>query len=158
MSLRLSPITVTAARKLVRSWHRNLPDIQGGLFATSVIETGGLRVGVAIAGNPARVWQDQAKLVISRCATTGHDNACSMLYGALARAAKALGYIEVWTYTLPELMAWVREEAGPYQRRRMVAPLAHTQRCKTSRAETQMAEEIRMTSPTLLPDTGARKR
>jgi hypothetical protein len=25
-----------------------------------------------------------------------------MVYGALARAAKALGYEEVWTYTLPE--------------------------------------------------------
>lgn len=40
--------------------------------------------------------------MISRVATEGAENACSMLYGAMARAAKALGWSEVWTYTLPE--------------------------------------------------------
>ena len=40
--------------------------------------------------------------MISRVATTGAENACSKLYGALCRAAKALGYVEAWTYTLPE--------------------------------------------------------
>jgi hypothetical protein len=59
-------------------------------------------VGVAVAGNPSRVWQNEAKLVISRVATEGYENACSMLYGALCRAAKALGYVEVWTYTLKD--------------------------------------------------------
>ena len=59
-------------------------------------------VGVAIAGNPSMVWQGTGRIVISRVATPGHENACSMLYGALCRAAKALGYREVWTYTLPE--------------------------------------------------------
>lgn len=32
----------------------------------------------------------------------GTKQACSMLYGAMCRAARALGYTEVWTYTLPE--------------------------------------------------------
>jgi hypothetical protein len=58
--------------------------------------------GVAIAGNPARVWQGQAKLVISRVATDETRNACSMPYGAICRAAQSLGYREAWTYTLPE--------------------------------------------------------
>jgi hypothetical protein len=31
----------------------------------------------------------------------GAENVCSMLYGALCRAGKALGYTEAWTYTLP---------------------------------------------------------
>lgn len=97
----IAPCTVKAARKLVREWHRHLPLVQGGLFAAKCVADGRC-VGVAIAGNPSRVWQDTGRLVISRVATIGHENACSELYGALCRAAKALGYREAWTYTLPE--------------------------------------------------------
>ena len=59
-------------------------------------------LGVAVAGNPPRVWQGTGRMVISRVATVGAENACSALYGAMARAAKALGYREAWTYTLPD--------------------------------------------------------
>jgi hypothetical protein len=62
----------------------------------------GVVVGVAIAGNPARVWQGSGRVVISRVATLQHANACSKLYGAICRAAEALGYREAWTYTLPD--------------------------------------------------------
>jgi hypothetical protein len=92
---------VKAARKTVRAWHRHLPDLQGGLFAARCMVDGQC-VGVAVAGNPSRAWQGTGRIVISRVATDGHENACSMLYGALARAAKALGYVEAWTYTLPD--------------------------------------------------------
>lgn len=98
--LSIEPLTVKAARKQVKEWHRHLPDIQGGLFAAAVYANGEL-AGVAIAGNPARVWQGTARLVIARVATNETKNACSMLYGALCRAAKALGHREAWTYTLP---------------------------------------------------------
>ncbi len=98
----IAPCTVKAARRKVSEWHRHLPDLQGGLFAAQYLDDDGNCVGVAVAGNPSRVWQGQAKLVISRVATTGYENACSALYGSLCRAAKALGYLEVWTYTLPE--------------------------------------------------------
>lgn len=100
VTLELRPCSVKAARRLVKSWHRHLPDIQGGLFAVCCVAADGECVGVGIAGNPARAWQNHARLVISRCATNGYENACSMIYGALCRAAKALGYAEVWTYTL----------------------------------------------------------
>lgn len=98
----LAPCTVKAALKLVSAWHRHLPELQGGLFAARVVDADGECLGVAIAGNPSRVWQESGKIVISRVATTGTENACSMLYGSLCRAAKALGYQEAWTYTLPE--------------------------------------------------------
>jgi hypothetical protein len=98
--LEIKPITVKAARKQVKQWHRHLEDVQGGLFAASVHADGEL-AGVAVAGNPARVWQGTARLVISRVATNETKNACSMLYGAICRAAKALGWREAWTYTLP---------------------------------------------------------
>ncbi len=35
-------------------------------------------------------------------ATDGTKNACSMLYGAAWRAARALGWLRLVTYTLPE--------------------------------------------------------
>lgn len=100
--MRLWPCTVKAARETVKLWHRHLPNVQGGLFAVQCIDEEGRCIGVAIAGNPARVWQGSGRIVISRVATDGAENACSMLYGAMCRAAKALGYLEAWTYTLPD--------------------------------------------------------
>lgn len=101
MRLTIEPITVRQALLVVAQWHRHLPRLQGGLFATS-IHADGERAGVAIAGNPARVWQGTGRIVISRVATNETRNACSMLYGAICRAAQALGYREAWTYTLPD--------------------------------------------------------
>jgi len=93
-------MTVKAARRHVKEWHRHLPDLQGGLFAVGV-QLDSVLVGVGVCANPARMWQGTGRVIISRVATDGHDNACSMVYGALCRAAKALGYREAWTYTLP---------------------------------------------------------
>ena len=99
--LEIMPCTVKAAIKQVAQWHRHLKDLQGGLFAAQVVSRGEC-VGVAVFGNPSRVWQNTGRGVIVRVATPGFENACSMLYGSLCRAAKALGYREAWTYTLPE--------------------------------------------------------
>jgi hypothetical protein len=99
--VRVHPITTKAAIAWVRRTHRHLPELQGGLFAVAIHDGSELR-GVAIAGNPPRVWQGTGRIVISRVSTDGAENGCSMLYGAICRAAKALGYREAWTYTLPE--------------------------------------------------------
>ena len=59
--------------------------------------------GVAIVGRPvARMSDNGWTLEVNRCCTDGSKNACSMLYGAAWRAAKALGYKRLVTYTLPE--------------------------------------------------------
>lgn len=108
MGYELTPVTGRAAIKWVAETHRHLPKLQGALFAVGVKRDGEL-VGVATAGNPARVWQGTGRLVITRCATKPdqpgiNDHAapvCTMLYSAICRAAKALGYREAWTYTLP---------------------------------------------------------
>lgn len=105
---RIVPVTGRAALKWIADHHRHLPRVQGALFAAGVALDGEL-VGVATAGNPARVWQGTGRMVISRCAAVpglpGHGKhaapACTMLYGALCRAGSALGYSEAWTYTLP---------------------------------------------------------
>lgn len=101
--MRIADCTVSEARRIVKQWHRHLPGIQGGLFAVKIVDDSGNVLGCAVAGNPPRVWQGTGRLVISRVAVAeGTPNGCSMLYGALVRAARALGWREVWTYTLPE--------------------------------------------------------
>lgn len=52
-------------------------------------------------GRPvARHMDDGFTLEVNRVATDGCDNACSALYGAAWRAARALGYRKLITYTL----------------------------------------------------------
>jgi hypothetical protein len=55
---------------------------------------------VAIVGRPvARSLDDGTTLEVNRTATDGTPNANSMLYGAAWRAAKAIGYRRLITYT-----------------------------------------------------------
>lgn len=109
--VRLAPITTKRAILEVKRMHRHLPRVQGGLFSASVVDGEGedeRLLGVAIAGHPPRVWMGTGVIVILRVACVDareHPearNACSMLYGSLCRAAKALGYVGVWTYTLQD--------------------------------------------------------
>lgn len=109
MTYRVAPCTIKAAKKQVAAWHRHLKKLQGGLFAAQIIGPDGECCAVAVFGNPSRVWQNTGRGVITRVAAKeglpGVGNhaapACTMLYGSLCRAAKALGYLEAWTYTLP---------------------------------------------------------
>jgi hypothetical protein len=60
-------------------------------------------VAVAIVGKPvARLLDDGFTAEVTRLASDGAPNACSMLYGACWRAARALGYRRLVTYTLAE--------------------------------------------------------
>jgi hypothetical protein len=62
---------------------------------------GGVLVGVGVAAVPvARMLADGRTVEITRIATDGHANACSRIYGALCRAAAALGYTRATTTTL----------------------------------------------------------
>ena len=57
--------------------------------------------GVAIAGQPvARKLDDGLTIEIRRVCTDGTRNACSILYAACAKAARAMGYKRIVTYTL----------------------------------------------------------
>lgn len=61
-------------------------------------------IGVAIVGRPVSRHQEAGgwTLEVTRLCTDGTRNACSMLYGAARKAAFALGYNRLITYTLPE--------------------------------------------------------
>ena len=100
MSLMLVPCTISDASAFVAQHHRHHRPPQGGLFAVSVAE-GESVVGVAIVGRPvARRMQDGWTAEVTRLATTGERNACSMLYRAAWRACRALGYRRLVTFTL----------------------------------------------------------
>lgn len=100
--LSLAPITLKEARQYVADHHRHHRPPQGGLFAVAVSDGAAIR-GVAIIGRPvARRLQDDFTAEVTRLCTDGARNACSMLYGAAWRAARALGYRRLITYTLPE--------------------------------------------------------
>jgi len=99
--VKIVPCTIKRAKREVKALHRHLAVVGGGRFAVAA-ELDGRLVGVGIIGNGPRVWEGSTKAVVTRVATDGTPNACSAILGALCRAAKALGYTEVWTYTLPE--------------------------------------------------------
>lgn len=100
MALRLTPVTLREARSYVEQYHRHHRPPAGGIFAIAVSESDDVR-GVAIIGRPvARGFADGWTCEVTRLCTDGTKNACSMLYGAAWRAARAMGYRRIVTYTL----------------------------------------------------------
>jgi hypothetical protein len=100
--LTIQPITQAEAKAFIRRHHRHHKPPVGWLFGVAVND-GEKVVGVATVGRPvARMLDDGLTAEVNRCATDGTKNACSCLYGACRRAAFALGYLKVITYTLPE--------------------------------------------------------
>jgi hypothetical protein len=76
--------------------------VQGTKFAVAVSDDIGVP-GVALVGRPvARRLDDGWTLEVNRCCTDGARNAPSMLYRAAWRAARAMGYRRLITYTLPQ--------------------------------------------------------
>ena len=60
-------------------------------------------VGVIIVGRPvARALDNDYTAEVTRCCTDGTKMAASMLYAAAWRAARAMGYRRLITYTLIE--------------------------------------------------------
>lgn len=100
MSLRLVPVTRVVARGFIEMHHRHHRPPPGAVFQVGVANEQDVLVGVAMAGRPvARVWDDGMTLEVNRTATDGTAHVNSMLYGACWRAAKALGYRRLITYT-----------------------------------------------------------
>lgn len=98
--MEIRPISLAKANAFVEQYHRHHGKKTGCKFAVSLWD-GEKMVGVAIAGNPvARNADDGMTLEINRVCTDGTRNACSMLYSACCRAARAMGYRKVITYIL----------------------------------------------------------
>lgn len=97
------PLDKTTARQFVERSHRHneAPTVMQSTFCVG-LEVDGTLVAVAIAGQPvARALADGRTLEVNRVCVEGEwRNANSALYGAIRRAAKALGYRRLVTYTL----------------------------------------------------------
>lgn len=106
MTLDIVPMTLAEANDFVAEHHRHHRPVVGAKFSVGVVREsdppcGGVLSGVAIVGRPvARHLDDGWTLEVTRVATDGTPNACSALYGAARRAAFALGYRKLITYTL----------------------------------------------------------
>ncbi len=95
------PVTQAAAKDFVTKYHRHHKAPLGSIFQIGLQENDKL-IGVIMVGRPvARGLCDGKTLEVNRtCVLDDKKNACSMLLGAACRAAKALGYEKIITYTL----------------------------------------------------------
>ena len=97
--LRIRPVSFADACAFVDAHHRHHSAPRGHKFSLGVLADGKL-AGVAIIGRPvARIFDGGLTLEVTRLATDGTANACSALYGAAARVARAAGYHRILTYT-----------------------------------------------------------
>lgn len=101
--LEVFPLTLAQANEMVARWHRHHRPVVGHRFSLGVRDGDGAPHGAAIVGrptgrkNPQYEWAEVTRLV-----TDGTKNACSMLYAASARAARALGFKRIQTFILEE--------------------------------------------------------
>ncbi len=100
--LTVQPVYFDEACRFVAAWHRHHRPPRGYRICLAVND-GARVVGVVIAGRPvSRHLDDGVTLEVNRCCTDGTRNACSMLYAHAWKAARAIGYTRMVTYTLPE--------------------------------------------------------
>ena len=99
----LCPITLKTAREFVQEHHRHNDPQKGHKFSIGLTVDEEL-VGVVTVGRPiARALDDGFTAEVTRCCVLENErNANSKLYAAAIRAARAMGYRRMVTYTLPE--------------------------------------------------------
>lgn len=103
LKLKVIPVTLKAAKEFVSAKHRHHQAPQGHKFSIGVQDEEGKLRGVIIVGRPvARTLDDGLTCEATRVCTDGAANACSILYAAAWKAARAMGYEKMITYTLKE--------------------------------------------------------
>jgi len=100
--MEITPCTIREASSFVNQHHRHHRAPQGAIFAIA-LSSGDDVVGVAIVGRPvSRHAADGWTAELTRCCVVdGVKNGASKLMRAAWRAARALGYKRLITYTLP---------------------------------------------------------
>ncbi len=106
------PVGLDEANAFIFRYHRHHPPVVGYRFAIGLSD-GEKLVGVVIVGRPvSRHLDDGVTLEVTRCCTDGTRNAPSLLYAAARRAAFALGYKKIITYTLAAESGVTLQAAG----------------------------------------------
>ncbi|MCK9872436.1 XF1762 family protein [Nocardiopsis dassonvillei] len=100
MGLTLVPVPLVEAKAFIEVWHRHLKPPRGHKFSLGLADDDGILAAVAVVGRPvARALDDGRTLEVTRLASDGTRNTCSMLYAASWRATRALAYRRLVTYT-----------------------------------------------------------
>lgn len=100
MSLHLVPVSLVTVNEHIAAWHRHHRPVIQSIFQVGAADHLGVLRSVAVAEWPrARAYGDGVTVEITRVASDGTRNANSILYGACTRAAFALGFRRVITYT-----------------------------------------------------------
>jgi hypothetical protein len=99
--LTVVPCDFDEACAFVAAHHRHHKPLKFHKFSLAVSDEDGVVRAVCMVNRPtARMNDDGMTLEVTRLASDGCPNACSCLYGASWRAAKALGYKRLITYIL----------------------------------------------------------
>jgi len=110
--MHLIPITRAEAFAFIKERHRHHKPPVGSIFQIAVADDDKI-IGVAVVGHPvARMSMDGYTADITRLCTDGSKNACSMLYSACWRAARAMGYLKLVTFILNTEPGTSLEAAG----------------------------------------------
>lgn len=110
--IRITPCDIAEANAFVRQHHRHHGSLPGAKFAIGAA-VGEEMVGVVMVGRPvSRRLDNGSTLEVTRLATNGTKNACSMLYAAAWRASRAMGYTRLITYILNTEPGTSLEAAG----------------------------------------------
>jgi hypothetical protein len=96
----IQPVSLKEACAFVEAHHGHHGAPRGHKFSIGLARPGGDLVAVAIVGRPvSRHLDDGYTLEVTRLATLGVPGSCSRLYSAAWRAARAIGYRRMITYT-----------------------------------------------------------
>jgi len=99
--MKLKPISFKKACDFVNTIHRHHKAPQGHKFSISVVNEHDEIIGVVMVGRPLSRYLDNGfTSEVTRMASDGTPNVCSMLYSAAWRASKAMGYTKIITYIL----------------------------------------------------------
>lgn len=97
--MRAIPVELREANEFIARHHRHLGIIQGHRFSIGAMRESDL-VGVIVVGRPVGGIHQREWAEVTRCCSDGTKNACSFLYGAASRAARAMGFWRLQTYLL----------------------------------------------------------
>jgi hypothetical protein len=97
------PVELVEANAFIAALHRHHAPVVGHRFSLGCVDESGLLHGVVVVGRPVARLAGSPRDVaeVTRLATDGTYNACSILYAAAARACKSMGFRRIQTYTLP---------------------------------------------------------
>ena len=103
MGLSVVPCDFADAVAFIAKHHRHHRPPVGHKFSLAAADDSGEIVGVCVVGRPTgRQSDDGWTMEVTRLATDGTRNACSLLYGAAWRVSKEMGFRRLITYILAD--------------------------------------------------------